>query len=38
MDFMGWSSASMKLRYMHVTDGLRRDVADQLNGYFWKAE
>lgn len=38
MDFMGWSSASMKLRYMHVTEGLRRDVADQLNGYFWKVE
>lgn len=38
MDVMGWSSASMKLRYMHVTEGLRRDVADQLNGYFWKAE
>lgn len=38
MDLMGWSSASMKVRYMHVTDGLRRDVADQLNGYFWKAQ
>ena len=38
MDFMGWSSASMKLRYMHVTEGLRRDVADQLSGYFWKPE
>ncbi|MDQ5855397.1 MAG: tyrosine-type recombinase/integrase [Actinomycetota bacterium] len=38
MDFMGWSSASMKLRYMHVTEGLHRDVADQLNGYFWKVE
>jgi hypothetical protein len=22
---------------MHVTDGLRRDVAKQLNGYFWEA-
>lgn len=37
MEIMGWSSASMRKRYMHVTDDLRRDVADQLNGYFWKA-
>ncbi|HEY2765627.1 MAG TPA: tyrosine-type recombinase/integrase, partial [Pseudonocardiaceae bacterium] len=38
MDLMGWSSPSMRQRYMHVTDGLRRDVADQINGYFWNAE
>ena len=37
MEVMGWSSASMRRRYMHVTDVLRRDVADQLNGYFWEA-
>jgi integrase len=37
MDFMGWSTVAMKTRYMHVTDGLRRDVAKQLNGYFWEA-
>lgn len=37
MDVMGWSTASMKQRYMHVTDEIRREVADQLNGYFWKA-
>jgi integrase len=37
MDVMGWSTASMKARYMHVTDQLRQDVADQLNAYFWKA-
>ncbi|MDQ0378578.1 tyrosine-type recombinase/integrase [Amycolatopsis thermophila] len=35
MDLMGWSTVSMKARYMHVTDEIRRDVADQLNGYFW---
>jgi len=35
MDIMGWSSPSMKKRYMHVTDDIRRDVATQLNEYFW---
>lgn len=35
MDLMGWSNISMKQRYMHVTDELRRDVADRINGYFW---
>lgn len=33
-DPMGWSSIRLKERYMHVTEELRRDVADQLNGYF----
>lgn len=36
MDIMGWSNASMKQRYMHVTEEVRRDVAQQLNSYFWK--
>ena len=27
---------SMKARYMHVTEQVKRDVADLLNGYFWK--
>jgi integrase len=36
MDLMGWSTVAMKTRYMHVTDGLRRDVANQLNAYFWE--
>jgi integrase len=36
MDIMGWSTASMKTRYMHVTDEIRRDVANQINGYFWR--
>ncbi|MQA11334.1 MAG: tyrosine-type recombinase/integrase [Pseudonocardiaceae bacterium] len=36
MDIMGWSSLSMKQRYMHVTDDIRNEVAEQLNGYFWK--
>ena len=37
MDFMGWSTVAMKQRYMHVTDGMRRDVADQLSRYFWQS-
>ncbi len=36
MDMMGWSTLSMKQRYMHVTDNIRRDVADQLNAHFWE--
>lgn len=36
MDVMGWSTLSMKARYMHVTEQVKRDVADLLNGYFWK--
>lgn len=38
MDIMGWSTMAMKQRYMHVTEGLRRDVAEQLNGYFWTVD
>lgn len=33
---MGRSTLSMKARYLHVTDDIRRDVADQLNAHFWK--
>lgn len=38
MDFMGWSAPTMKKRYMHVTDEIRRDVADRLNAYFWRSD
>lgn len=38
MDHMGWSTVTMKQRYMHVTDGLRHDVAKQLSAYFWRTE
>lgn len=37
MDFMGWSNSAMAKRYQHITGGLRRDIADRLNGYFWAA-
>jgi integrase len=36
MDVMGWSTVAMKQRFMHVTEGLRRTVADQISSYFWK--
>lgn len=35
MDIMGWSSAGMLKRYQHVSDGLRRGVADQIGGLVW---
>jgi integrase len=36
MDVMGWSTVAMKTRYMHVTEGLRQDIAEQINNYFWQ--
>jgi integrase len=35
MDIMGWSSAGMLKRYQHVSDALRRGVADQIGGLVW---
>lgn len=37
MDVMGWSTVTMKQRYMHVTEGLCRNVAQKINAYFWKS-
>lgn len=37
MAIMGWSTEAQRRRYMHVTEQLRRDVAEQINGYFWQA-
>jgi integrase len=36
MEIMGWSTPMMKQRYMHLTEELRSDVAQLINGYFWK--
>jgi hypothetical protein len=30
MSIMGWSSTSMAARYQHVTDPIRREVADRV--------
>jgi integrase len=38
MEFMGWSNSTMAKRYQHMTGGLRRDIANQLNEYLWKPE
>lgn len=35
MAVMGWASASMASRYQHVTDPIRRDVADRLGVLLW---
>ena len=35
MSVMGWSSTTMAARYQHVTDPIRRDVADRIGGLLW---
>lgn len=35
MGIMGWSSTAMAARYQHVTDPIRRQVADQIGGLLW---
>lgn len=32
MAIMGWSSTSMAARYQHVTDAIRRQVANRVDG------
>ncbi|WP_199430832.1 tyrosine-type recombinase/integrase [Qaidamihabitans albus] len=36
MDVMGWSNASMAARYQHVTDEVRRSIADQVGSHLWE--
>jgi integrase len=38
MGIMGWSSTAMAARYQHVTDPIRRQVADQVGGLLWADE
>lgn len=33
MDFMGWSSDAMRLRYQHVTDAMKQRTAQRLNSF-----
>lgn len=35
MGIMGWSSIAMAARYQYVTDPIRRQVADQVDGLLW---
>lgn len=36
MGVMGWSSANMAKRYQHVTDTVRRTIAEQVGGHLWE--
>lgn len=38
MSIMGWSSTAMAARYQHVTDPIRRDVAQRLGGLIWSED
>jgi integrase len=38
MGIMGWSSTSMAARYQHVTDPIRRAVADQVGSLLWSED
>lgn len=35
IDIMGWSTAKMTLVYQHITDAVRKDVADKVGTYIW---
>lgn len=37
MSLMGWSSAEMTVRYQHVTDTIRQEVAGQVDVLIWQA-
>jgi integrase len=32
---MGWSSTAMAARYQHMTDPIRRDIANRLGVLLW---
>jgi integrase len=38
MSLMGWSSTAMAARYQHVTDPIRRDVAERVGGLLWASK
>ncbi|WP_300079327.1 site-specific integrase [Propioniciclava sp.] len=35
IDIMGWSTVKMTLVYQHITDGVRKDVADRVGTFIW---
>lgn len=37
MGFMGWSNPSMAVRYQHMTDPVRRDIAERRGSLLWNA-
>lgn len=36
MGLMGWSTTAMAARYQHITDQVRRDVAERIGGLIWQ--
>jgi integrase len=36
MNVMGWSNTSMAGRYQHITEPVRRSIADQVGGHLWE--
>jgi hypothetical protein len=35
MGIMGWSSTAMAARYQQVTDPIRQDIAQRVDGLLW---
>jgi integrase len=35
MGIMGWSTTAMAARYQHMTEAVRRDIADRVGGLIW---
>jgi integrase len=38
MGLMGWSTTAMAARYQHITDPVRRDVAERIGDLLWDSE
>lgn len=36
MGLMGWSNSAMAARYQHITETVRRDVAQRIDGLLWE--
>jgi len=36
MGIMGWSNSAMTLRYAHVVEPIRKDIANRLSGLLWE--
>jgi integrase len=37
MGIMGWSTSAMTVRYQHLTDQVRHDVAERVGGLLWRS-
>jgi integrase len=36
MGVMGWATTAMAARYQHLTDPVRRDIAERVGGLIWE--